>query len=119
MWRVRRQGVAREPQERDTMADEAFMGAAAEGIGGFEILDETVERVKTRFQQFLVEQLGVPTTSGGLLNRRPVFNCRGKHYLMMDCDGLEQQDGSKLSSTPNARCTFRVGIPLSPLLETR
>lgn len=56
MWRVRRQGVAREPQERDTMADEAFMGAAAEGIGGFEILDETVERVKTRFQQFLVEQ---------------------------------------------------------------
>lgn len=56
MWRVRRQGVAREPQERDTTADEAFMGAAAEGIGGFEILDETVERVKTRFQQFLVEQ---------------------------------------------------------------
>jgi hypothetical protein len=38
------------------MADEVFMGAAAEGIGGFEILDETVERVKTRFQQFLVEQ---------------------------------------------------------------
>jgi hypothetical protein len=42
-------------RERDTTADEAVMGAAADGVGGFEILDETGERVKTRFQQFLME----------------------------------------------------------------
>ena len=40
---------------RITTADEAVMGAAADGVGGFEILDETGERVKTRFQQFLME----------------------------------------------------------------
>lgn len=45
-----RQGGTR---ERDPTADEAVMGAAE--TGGFEILDETGERVKARFLQFLME----------------------------------------------------------------
>lgn len=38
------------------MAYEVVMGAAVNGISGFEILDETGEWVKVRFQQFLIEQ---------------------------------------------------------------
>ena len=38
---------------RDATADQALMGAATEG--SFELLDETGERVKTRFLQFLME----------------------------------------------------------------
>lgn len=40
-------------RERDPTADEAVMGAAEQG--GFEVLDETGERVKQRFLQFLME----------------------------------------------------------------
>ena len=42
-------------RQRDPTADEAVMGAAAEGIGGFEILDESGELVRGRFLQFLME----------------------------------------------------------------
>jgi hypothetical protein len=42
-------------RERDPTGDEAVMGAASEGVGGFEILDETGERVRARFLQFLLE----------------------------------------------------------------
>jgi len=48
---VARQGGG--SRERDPTADEAVMGAAE--VGGFEILDETGERVKARFLQFLME----------------------------------------------------------------
>ena len=40
-------------QQRDPTADQAVMGAAQEG--SFEILDETGERVRARFLQFLME----------------------------------------------------------------
>jgi hypothetical protein len=40
-------------QQRDPTADQAVMGAAQEG--SFEVLDETGERVRARFLQFLLE----------------------------------------------------------------
>ena len=42
-------------QRRDTTCDEAMIGATADGVGAFEMLDEIGELVKDRFLQFLME----------------------------------------------------------------
>jgi hypothetical protein len=50
-----RAGAGGGGRQRDPTADEAVMGAAGEGVGGFEILDESGELVRARFLQFLME----------------------------------------------------------------
>lgn len=42
-------------QRRDTTGEEAMIGATADGVGAFEMVDEVGELVKDRFLQFLME----------------------------------------------------------------
>ena len=42
-------------QRRDTTGEEAMIGATADGVGAFEMVDEVGELVKDRFLNFLME----------------------------------------------------------------
>jgi hypothetical protein len=48
-------GQTSRAQRRDTTGDEAMIGATADGVGAFEMVDEVGELVKDRFLQFLME----------------------------------------------------------------
>lgn len=64
-------GQASRTQNRDTTGDEALIGATgnADGVGAFEMVDESGELVKDRFLQFLMEYCeiisDVPTDEDG------------------------------------------------------
>ena len=50
---ARRAAGAVGARTRDTTAEDALMGAAGEGVGGFELMDEEGEMVRVRFNEFL------------------------------------------------------------------